>query len=322
MGGGRHVEIGDVRQRGRVEPLNLVGTLGGEDQRCTARAIIGVDVIGIGVPDAVPRGAQAKRPGHPSCSLYTAPFNRSSASAILALRATASSRFSFSSSTTSSGAFAMKFGLFELGIDARDVGVGLLHFLGEPRALGGKIDHALERQRRHLAAHDELHRALRRGRRRGNLGHARQPLDEFGPALGARLASRPTRRPAPAGSAAVMFISARTERMAVTRSITQPISASALSSARPSSCGQRDSASSATLRPLLGRHRPQFLGDERHERMQQLEDLIERPGRHRARLVLGRAVRTGQQRLRQLDIPVAIDVPDEAIGRAGGLVEP
>ena len=33
--------------------------------------------------------------------------------------------------------------------------------------------------------------------------------------------------------AAVMFISARTERMAVTRSMTQPISASALSSERP-----------------------------------------------------------------------------------------
>ena len=55
--------------------------------------------------------------------------------------------------------------------------------------------------------------------------------------------------------------------------------------------------------------------------MQQLEDFVERPGRHGARLVLGRAVGTGEQRLRQLDIPVAIDVPDEAIGGAGGLVE-
>ena len=55
--------------------------------------------------------------------------------------------------------------------------------------------------------------------------------------------------------------------------------------------------------------------------MQQLEDFIERPGRHGARLVLGRAVGTGQQRLRQLDVPVAIDVPDEAVGSGGGLVE-
>ncbi len=55
--------------------------------------------------------------------------------------------------------------------------------------------------------------------------------------------------------------------------------------------------------------------------MQKLENFVERPGRHRARLVLGGAIGTGQQRLRQFDIPVAIDVPDEAIGRTGGLAE-
>ena len=87
---------------------------------------------------------------------------RSSASAILALRATASSRFSFSSSTTSSGARAMSWDCPSFGIDAGNVGVSLLHFLTEARTLGGDIDHALERQRRRLAAHDELHRALRR----------------------------------------------------------------------------------------------------------------------------------------------------------------
>ncbi len=59
----------------------------------------------------------------------------------------------------------MNFGLFELGVDAADVGVGFLHFLGEPRALGGKIDDTLERQRGDLAAHDELHRALPARRR-------------------------------------------------------------------------------------------------------------------------------------------------------------
>ena len=55
--------------------------------------------------------------------------------------------------------------------------------------------------------------------------------------------------------------------------------------------------------------------------MQQFQNFIERPRRHRARLVLGRAVGAGQKRLRQFDVPVAIDVPDEAIGGTGGLAE-
>ena len=118
---------------------------------------------------------------------YPASFNRSSASAILVLRPSASSRFSCSSSTTSSGA-RDEIRIVELGIDARDVRIRLLHFLGEPRALGGEIDNVLERQRRHLPAHHELHRAFRRGGRGRNVGHAREPLDEFSPAFGARLA--------------------------------------------------------------------------------------------------------------------------------------
>src|SRR5262245_54804165 len=48
----------------------------------------------------------------------------------------------------------------ELGVDPLYVGLGPGDLLLEPRALGGEIDHALERQRRHLAAHQELHRAL------------------------------------------------------------------------------------------------------------------------------------------------------------------
>ncbi len=45
------------------------------------------------------------------------------------------------------------------------------------------------------------------------------------------------------GMSALMFISARTERTAVTRSITQPISASASGSSRPDSAGHCVSAS-------------------------------------------------------------------------------
>ena len=186
-----------------------------------------------------------------------------------------------------------------------------------------KIDHALERQRRDLAAHDELHRALRRRIGKGDVGDAREPLHEFGPAPGPRLGlgrrADQHQRKLVAGA---MFISARTERIAVTRSITQPISASASASSRPSCFGQASSASRwSRFGRLLCRDAPQLLGDERHERMQQLQDLVERPGGSGARLVLGGAVGAGEHRLGQLEIPVAVDVPDEAVGRAGRLVE-
>src|SRR5262249_47821483 len=61
-------------------------------------------------------------------------------------------------------------GIGELGVNAGDVGSNARHFLLEARFLGGKIDHALERQRRHLPAHDELHGPLRRAFRERNIG--------------------------------------------------------------------------------------------------------------------------------------------------------
>ena len=70
------------------------------------------------------------------------------------------------------------------------------------------------------------------------------------------------------------------------------------------------------------RHPPQLLGDERREWMQQLEDVVAHPGGHRPRLVLGRAIGALQYRLCQLEVPVAEDVPHEAIGRSRRLVEP
>ena len=198
------------------------------------------------------------------------------------------------------------------------------HFLVEPRALGGEVDHALERQRRRPRRAPASCTEPCGGASANEMSDdARQPLAR----------TRPSARRAPCVSArradqhqrdrrAVMFISARTERIAVTRSITQPISASALSSSSPSSFGQsRQHQQRVALRPRLAGDAPQLLGDERHERVQQLQDFVEHPGRRRARLVLRRAIRPGQHRLRQFDVPVAIDVPDEAIGRAGRLVE-
>src|SRR5439155_1694168 len=46
----------------------------------------------------------------------------------------------------------------EFGVDALDVGIGLDDFLVEPGLFGREVDHALERQRHHLAAHQQLHR--------------------------------------------------------------------------------------------------------------------------------------------------------------------
>src|ERR1700722_475691 len=103
--------------------------------------------------------------------------------------------------------------VIQLGIDARDIGVGLSHFLGEACAFGGEIDHPLERQRCNLAAHDELDCTLGRGGGKGNV------------------------------VAGGIFISPRTERMALTRSMTQPISASASALSRPSCAGHAASAS-------------------------------------------------------------------------------
>src|SRR6478736_6475982 len=84
----RHVEIEKVPKRPGIEPLNLVGALCSKDQRRAAGPVVRVD--------------------------HVAPLSRSSASTIFALRPTASSRFSFSSSTTSSGARDTKFGLLSL----------------------------------------------------------------------------------------------------------------------------------------------------------------------------------------------------------------
>ena len=69
---------------------------------------------------------------------------------------------------------------------------------------------------------------------------------------------------------------------------------------------------------LVGQRLPDLLGDEGHERMQQLHD----PQQHIAQHVLGGqlsslilAVETG---LGQLDIPVAVGVPDEIVDLGGG----
>ena len=118
--------------------------------------------------------------------------------------------------------------------------------------------------------------------------------------------------------AAGTFISARTERISVTRSMSQPISASACGLSRPSSSGQGASARTPRARGFAGlcaKARPQLLGDERHEGMEQLHRAFEHEGDGRARLFLLGPVLALQDGLRELEIPIAETVPDEAIDR-------
>jgi hypothetical protein len=96
-------------------------------------------------------------------------------------------------------------------------------------------------------------------------------------------------------AAAGTFISERTERTSEMSLISQPISASASAFSRPRGSGQ--DASIRTLRAalrLVGELRPQLLGDEGHEGMEQLEGLVEHESSHGARL--GRGICSGPAR--------------------------
>ena len=72
---------------------------------------------------------------------------------------------------------------------------------------------------------------------------------------------------------------------------------------------------------ILGRHAPELFGDERGEGMQELEDLVAHPGRHRARFILGRTVGALQHGFGQFEIPVAENIPHEPVHRPGRFVE-
>ena len=140
-----------------------------------------------------------------------------------------------------------------------------------------------------------------------------------------------------------MFISARTERIEVTRSITQPISASAATSVKSGAISGSIAAGIAGLvrcrgchqRQFLRRHRdrlarpwrqrqqrvaaarhlPQLFGDEGHEGVQQLQNLVARPGDRGAGLGLGRALLAEQHRLAELDAIGAVKPPMDCATR-------
>ncbi len=75
-------------------------------------------------------------------------------------------------------------------------------------------------------------------------------------------------------------------------------------------------------RTFFALDRPKLLGQERHEGVQQREDLIENIGDRCLRLRPRRtALACLQHGLGEFEMPVAEDVPDEAVGGVGGVVE-
>src|SRR6266498_4692674 len=214
-------------------------------------------------------------------------------------------------------------GIGELGIDARDVGLDARHFLFEAGLLGGKIDHALERQRRDFPAHDELNRPLRRPLRERNIGEAREPPHGFGPARCSRLRRRRNRHQYQRNLGRWGDVHFRTHGADGANEVDDPADLGLCFEVvepfklRPG----RERKQAVANRAAFAGHLPQLLGDERRERVQELEDLVAHPCRHRPRFILGGPVRALQHRLCQFQIPVAENVPHEAVRRARRFVE-
>ncbi len=107
---------------------------------------------------------------------HAAPLSRSSASWILARRACrllALLALAFDHLLRRAG---MKSALPSLASMRAMSALTRASLLLEPRLLGDEIDHAFERQRRDLAAHQELHRARRHDSRHRDVGEPRQSL--------------------------------------------------------------------------------------------------------------------------------------------------
>ena len=137
------------------------------------------------------------------------------------------------------------------------------------------------KRKRRLAEHD-LHRALGAAALpQSMLVEPRQPRDRGLVARDARLASAHVAPSTTSGTLAPAgtFISARTERISEMSSISQSISASASAFCEAVELGPwREHRADLRAAASLAGLRPQLLGDERHERMQQLEDLVEHAG--------------------------------------------
>ena len=115
-----------------------------------------------------------------------------------------------------------------------------------------------------------------------------------------------------------MFISARTERIPVTRSITQPISASAAASEKSELGDHGDSTSSVSRRPVTAHSSSVMKGMKGCSSFR----IWSRAQAAVARVsAFGTLVAPLEHRLGDLDIPVAENVIDKVIGGIGGVVE-
>lgn len=68
----------------------------------------------------------------------------------------------------------------------------------------------------------------------------------------------------------------------------------------------------------MGQRLPDLLGDEGHERVQQLQDTQQHIAQHILGGLLCLRILAVQAGLGQLDIPVAVGVPDEVVDLGGG----
>ncbi len=202
-------------------------------------------------------------------------------------------------------------------LDLADLLADLVELLGEARALGFEIDDAGERHGGGRLADDDLHRALE-----GRFGEV-HGLDTGETAQGDVMGGKALPcRSRGAGDGQGHHRRGRHVHLGADRAhgadeVDQPVDlvggGGVLEIGRRPFAQRQHRASRAAG--------PQLLGDEGHEGMEQAGDAVERPGDGRPRLVLGRAVLAVQHRLGELEIPVAEEVPDEAVEHRRGLVE-
>ena len=75
------------------------------------------------------------------------------------------------------------------------------------------------------------------------------------------------------------------------------------------------------FRPLLPCQTPDLLGDKGHKGLQQTAGFINHIGNGGLRFRFGRTILAQENRLGQFKIPIAHDIPDEAIGRIRRIIE-
>ena len=212
-------------------------------------------------------------------------------------------------------------GVAELGVDLADLVGQLLDFLLQPRAFGLEVDDVADRQRIGRLAHHDLQRGLGRGRGGLDALDARQPLDRGAMHVEA-LPRRIVRRPPPGASA--WRRPARSARRAPSgcRRSASPASRSRSSAAASIDVGTGQgwpiSMPCSARWPSLSHSSSVMNGITGCRSL-----TVSRSTKAvtaRVSSLSGPSVAL-QDRLGELDIPVADDAPDELVERGGRLVQ-